>query len=197
MWGEITYPFPNFNGAVDKQLHLTRFWACNYVSMLGLKLNHVSKKGHWWLQNTNHDSSPTFWTLFLSIRCLRNLCLITYIDWRHFDTFWTWIPRICAMHFHAISSSTYLRHAFSCYFVFHVFAPCIFMLFRLPRICAMHFHAISSSTYLRHAFSCYFVFHVFAPCIFMLFLLMSTLQHRMWMSQVWRVSPPSIFVLHV
>ena len=22
-------------------------WACDYLSMLGLKLNHVSKRGHW------------------------------------------------------------------------------------------------------------------------------------------------------
>ena len=42
MWDEITYPFLNFNGA-------TLYNGCNYLSMLGLKLNHVSKRGHWWL----------------------------------------------------------------------------------------------------------------------------------------------------
>ena len=32
---------------MDKQFHPALFWACNYLSMLGLKLNHVSKRGHW------------------------------------------------------------------------------------------------------------------------------------------------------
>ena len=31
---------------MDKQFHPTLFWARNYLSMLGLKLNHVSKRGH-------------------------------------------------------------------------------------------------------------------------------------------------------
>ena len=31
---------------MDKLFHPTLFWACNYLSMLGLKLNHVSKRGH-------------------------------------------------------------------------------------------------------------------------------------------------------
>ena len=36
---EITYPFPNFNGVP------TFYNGCNYLSMLGLNLNHVRKKG--------------------------------------------------------------------------------------------------------------------------------------------------------
>ena len=32
---------------IDKKFHLTLYWACDYLSMLGLKLNHVSKRGHW------------------------------------------------------------------------------------------------------------------------------------------------------
>ena len=31
-------------------MHPTLFWACNYLSMLGLSLNHVSKRGSWWLR---------------------------------------------------------------------------------------------------------------------------------------------------
>ena len=38
---EITYPFPNFNGATIHQLH----WACDHLSLVGLELNHVGKKG--------------------------------------------------------------------------------------------------------------------------------------------------------
>ena len=37
VWDEITYPFLNF--------HPTFYNGCNYLSMLGLKLNHVIKRG--------------------------------------------------------------------------------------------------------------------------------------------------------
>ena len=40
VWDEITYPFLNFNSAP------TLYWACDYLSVLGLKLNHVNKRGH-------------------------------------------------------------------------------------------------------------------------------------------------------
>ena len=48
VWGEITYPFLNFNGAiVEVQEQVSNFihtlQACNYLSMLGLKLNHINK----------------------------------------------------------------------------------------------------------------------------------------------------------
>ena len=32
---------------MDKQFHPTVYDGCNYLSMLGLKLNHVSEGGHW------------------------------------------------------------------------------------------------------------------------------------------------------
>ena len=32
---------------MDKKFHLTLYQACNYLYMLGLKLNHVSKGGYW------------------------------------------------------------------------------------------------------------------------------------------------------
>ena len=32
---------------MDELFHPTLFWACNYLYMLGLKLNHVSKRGPW------------------------------------------------------------------------------------------------------------------------------------------------------
>ena len=35
---------------MDKQFHLTLCQVCDYLSMLGLKLNHVSKRGHWWTE---------------------------------------------------------------------------------------------------------------------------------------------------
>ena len=51
VWDKIIYPFPNCNGATvevlewDRWFHPTLYNGCNYLSMLGLKLNHVSKRG--------------------------------------------------------------------------------------------------------------------------------------------------------
>ena len=47
VWHEITYPSPNYNGAtvdVWERVHdATLNNGCNYLSMMGLKLIHVSK----------------------------------------------------------------------------------------------------------------------------------------------------------
>ena len=46
-WDEITYPFLNFNGAIVEDYEwISNYQACNYLSMLGLKLNRVSKSGY-------------------------------------------------------------------------------------------------------------------------------------------------------
>ena len=51
VWDEITCTFSNFNGkhrwslGMDKLFHPTLYNGRNYMSMLGLKLIHVSKKG--------------------------------------------------------------------------------------------------------------------------------------------------------
>ena len=47
VWNEFTYPFPNFNGFTVEiwGFHPILPWACDYQSMLGLKLKHVSKRG--------------------------------------------------------------------------------------------------------------------------------------------------------
>ena len=34
---------------MDKELHITLNWTCDYLSMLGLKLQHVSKGGPWYI----------------------------------------------------------------------------------------------------------------------------------------------------
>ena len=52
VWDEIIYPFPNFNGCtVEVWEWLNNFTphynGCNYLSMLGLKLIHFSKRGPW------------------------------------------------------------------------------------------------------------------------------------------------------
>ena len=53
MWDEITDPFLNFNGCTVEVkewisvFHPALYWVCDYLSMLGLKLIHVSKSGHW------------------------------------------------------------------------------------------------------------------------------------------------------
>ena len=48
-WNEIAYPLPNFKGCTIEVWewisHPTFYWACDYLSMLGLKSIHVSKRG--------------------------------------------------------------------------------------------------------------------------------------------------------
>ena len=51
VWDNITYPFPYPNDAtadvfgMDTLFHPTLYWACDYLSMLGLRLIHVSERG--------------------------------------------------------------------------------------------------------------------------------------------------------
>ena len=42
---KIIYPFPNFNGKTVEDWEWTFYWVLDYLSILGLKLNHVSKRG--------------------------------------------------------------------------------------------------------------------------------------------------------
>ena len=76
---------------------------CNYLSMLGLKLNHVSKRGHWCSRTTNkavslmpNRSNRSNAGLFCTNRDLdslisaRNSCskfimFILVMDWKHRD----------------------------------------------------------------------------------------------------------------
>ena len=44
----ITYPFPNVKVGEWIMIHHTHYNGCNYFSMLGLKLNHVSKRVPGW-----------------------------------------------------------------------------------------------------------------------------------------------------
>ena len=51
MWIVITYPFPNFNGCTSEVWE----WISNFIPYIMVdviaefKLNHVSKRGHWFL----------------------------------------------------------------------------------------------------------------------------------------------------
>ena len=53
VWGEITYPFPNFNGCTVELWEwisnsISPFYdGCNYLSMMGLKFNYINKRGPW------------------------------------------------------------------------------------------------------------------------------------------------------
>ena len=53
-WG----PGKNWSLEMDKWFHPTHFNGCNYLSMLGLRLIHVSKRGPWgcvWFRTPNWD----------------------------------------------------------------------------------------------------------------------------------------------
>ena len=53
MWYEIIYPFPKLQQlhcwslVKDRWFHPTLYVRCNYLSMLGLNLNHVCEMGPW------------------------------------------------------------------------------------------------------------------------------------------------------
>ena len=93
VWDEITYPFLNFNGATVEVKewisnfipHINNGCTGNYFSMLGLKLNHVSKRGHscmtyqysgllsltaWAFQATcGNLTDEDFWSTYFLIQC--------------------------------------------------------------------------------------------------------------------------------
>ena len=60
VWDEITYPFPNLNGCTDEVWEATLNCACDYLSMPGLKLIHVSKRGPWSFMQLK-TRSPLVW----------------------------------------------------------------------------------------------------------------------------------------
>ena len=52
MWDEIANPFPNFNGAAIEVWEwisnlISHYRTCDYLSMLGLMMIHVIKRGPW------------------------------------------------------------------------------------------------------------------------------------------------------
>ena len=52
VWDELTYPFPIFNCCIVQDWALTsnfipHYNDCDYLSILGLKINPVSKRGPW------------------------------------------------------------------------------------------------------------------------------------------------------
>ena len=58
---------------MDKYIHSTFYWVCDYLSMLGLKLNHVSKRGYWYVNHSNRwilydiicsSTFVRFWLIF-------------------------------------------------------------------------------------------------------------------------------------
>ena len=42
---------------MDKWFHPKLYWVCDYLSMLGSKLNHASYKGHLWFTDTGNINS--------------------------------------------------------------------------------------------------------------------------------------------
>ena len=59
---------------MDKIFYPTLYWACNYLSMLGLKLNHVSKRGHRGVLVCANYPEATFQIMY-------RIPLGTYLEW--------------------------------------------------------------------------------------------------------------------
>ena len=101
---------------MDKKFHLTLYWVCDYLSMLGLKLIHVSKSSHWWL-TCLLIPVITFWLYFIcqteNVSWLNSLMpgdtIWLYLDLsQHWFKLWTWCTelmfysssRSCGIQFH-------------------------------------------------------------------------------------------------
>ena len=57
---------------MDKQFHPTLYWACDYLSMLVLKLIRVSKRGPWWYNHnkTQQNLVHILWDILFYFDCL-------------------------------------------------------------------------------------------------------------------------------
>ena len=97
---------------MDTKLHLTLYNICNYLSMPGLKLNHVSKRGSWCPTGTRHylvthliTRESSYWKAcfkFMLCRKNRSLTLNPFLanGW-HFCNQPTWyvmLPEICRLY---------------------------------------------------------------------------------------------------
>ena len=100
---------------MDKQFHPTLYWTCDYLSMLGLKFNHVSKRDHrctdcvWWNNETrqmiciSHHRHMSYTIICLSSRPIHlvhqrtDQNFIMFIERRYF-CMWPSITCLSAMH---------------------------------------------------------------------------------------------------
>ena len=71
---------------MDKLFHRTLYWACDYLSMLGLKLNHVSKIG---IRNLKR-CQDTFLSAMKKFVDLHN----DVVTWKRFPHYWSLMSRI-------------------------------------------------------------------------------------------------------
>ena len=60
---------------MDKKVHLTLYNGCDYLSMLRLKLTHVSNRGPWW-----QLLSPLSWYTPIFIECSGFVCVYVVIE---------------------------------------------------------------------------------------------------------------------
>ena len=84
--------------AMDKSFRPTLYWACDYLSMLGFKLNHVSKRGpSWCLQSTQYNQ--TIWFLItakpqctypISLNAPFETEMCTFLFWMAYCGIWGW-----------------------------------------------------------------------------------------------------------
>ena len=115
MWDEITYPFSNFNGATVEVWewisyfipHFTRH-VITSVSRLGLKLNHINKRGPWrftgpatffiilWFKPEYYNFFPNVWAwlclFFYEYKRLyfshSTIMLVWYCRWKRCAAKW-------------------------------------------------------------------------------------------------------------
>ena len=79
VWDESTYPFPkrlyHWSLGVDKYFLLTVYWACDCLSMRGLKLMHISKWDTRFIVPQH--------TCFINAGCLRRVFRLSFQQTQH------------------------------------------------------------------------------------------------------------------
>ena len=101
VWDEIAYPFPNFNGiTVEVWEWINNFthilWACDYLSILGLKLIHISRRDPCCLIYTK--PSPETTLIFITDALKNKYRHISANIWRALVTKYRWTFHLQSRH---------------------------------------------------------------------------------------------------
>ena len=111
VWDEITYPFPNFNICTVEVCkcvcNLTHYYGCDYLSMLVLKLIHVSIRGHRSQQAWTQVDMPLVQPCGIYVMCnftFKVFKTVISLGWKlklqfsHIEAETKW-PSFCCQHF--------------------------------------------------------------------------------------------------
>ena len=127
-WNHVSIPelqpFHRWSLRMDKKFHPTLYWACDYLTMLGLRSIHVSKKYPWHLialakiqqrNRAHHLWSYDIMSEITSIVYLHFFCILTYAIIYvliHHIIFWLYLYFLNSLYFFKYScTNIFHRHS--------------------------------------------------------------------------------------